>query len=97
MNRCYECGKRDWRIGSTYQAIRNWFRLKVGLDACAGPETPKIMKGLLENMPSILNYNSTLLARDLLRDMADRGSLPKAGERVTWRPRQFYDTNKGNE
>lgn len=84
MERCYECGKRDWRIGSTYQAIRNWFRLKVGLDKPSPGPSPEVA-AMLARSSAVFKY------------MAEQGSLPKAGERVTWRPRQFYDTNKGHE
>jgi len=59
MERCYECGKRDWRIGSTYQSIRRWFRLKVGIDKPPPKMSPEMLK-VLATESAVLKYMAAI-------------------------------------
>lgn len=86
MERCYECGKRDWRIGSTYRSIRRWFRKLVGLDKYTTALLPSsILRDMLERNPL---QDSEL---SCLRPMAEIRPLPPAGQPIFWHPMKFTD------
>lgn len=90
MNRCYECGKRNWGIGHAYWRIRRWFRLLVGWDKPPPPMSPMMRKFLNEAM----SHDPKLFRR--ITEIRSVPTPQSPGGPVIFRPIK-YATNHGKD